>query len=211
MSPPAMVGTRVEPASSRWFRASHPKRGLYRASRIAYPALRLSPYTPHSGLRIPHSKVSASRHPASRPWKSDQVRPSQTFQIYEPDPKPQNRPQPRRQADIPPSLRRRCVRCRPSAFQVSGFKSQFYSWWLFEARRGYLAQSRAGRADAVPFHPSRCNPSTLSAHSASRKQSRMLRFSPLRNPHSEFRAQSIPPACSPVARKTFFCISRQAV
>ena len=30
-------------------------------------------------------------------------------------------------------------------FQVSGFKSQFYSWRLFAARRGYLPQSRASR------------------------------------------------------------------
>ena len=28
-------------------------------------------------------------------------------------------------------------------FQVSGFKSQFYSWRLFAARRGYISQSRA--------------------------------------------------------------------
>ena len=49
----------------------------------------------NSRIRCFDIRISAlgfcARHLEFRTWKSDQVRPSQTFQIYEPDPKPQNR------------------------------------------------------------------------------------------------------------------------
>jgi len=59
-------------------------------------------------------------------------------------------------ADAPAfGLRRVYRRFGPCAlgFQVSGFKSQFYSWWFFEARRGCLSQSRATRPALVAPKP----------------------------------------------------------
>jgi hypothetical protein len=52
----------------------------------------------NSRIRCFDIRISAlgfcARHLEFRTWKSDQVRPSQTFQIYEPDPKPKVRPEP---------------------------------------------------------------------------------------------------------------------
>jgi hypothetical protein len=88
-------------------------------------------------------------------------------------------PERRCQAEVRPSPGRTCAPWRPSAFavcstfcfplppefQVSGIKFQHYSWRrVFEARRGYLTQSRILRRPPQPsrftlqvqrFNPSR--------------------------------------------------------
>ena len=99
LSPPAMDGNEWSRPPAGGF--GHPARNLTRPSRI--------------------------RHQASPTWKSDQVRPSQTFQIYEPNPKPQNRPD------------RRCPQVSAFFFLlsgISGFRFQVSVLFPGEALRG---------------------------------------------------------------------------